>query len=152
MWKLILILIIALHFEAIGVILLSKGLKQIGEVQNYNVPEVFGLVKRGLTNHNILLGVFFEAIFFVGLLMLMSRGDVSFVWPLTSLGFVITAVAARIFLHEDVSVLRWVGVMFIMLGAGVITYSEKLKEAQQAGNASLQPVSAAQANSLKSNP
>jgi uncharacterized membrane protein len=152
MWKLIVILIVALHFEAVGVILLSKGLKQIGEVQTYNVSEILGLVKRGLTNHNILLGVVFEAIFFVGLLMLMSRGDVSFVWPLTSLGFVITAVAARIFLHEDVSVLRWVGVMFIMLGAGVITYSEKLKEAQQAGNSSLQPVSEVQADSLKSHP
>lgn len=152
MWKLILILVVALHFEAIGVILLSKGLKQIGEVQEYNVSEVLGLVKRGLTNHNILLGIFFEAIFFVGLLMLMSRGDVSFVWPLTSLGFVITTVAAWLFLHEDVSVLRWVGVMFIMLGAGVITYSEKLKDAKRSADFLPQTTAETQTNPLKPHP
>lgn len=57
----------------------------------------------------------------------MSRGDVSFVWPLTSLGFVLTTLAARFVLQEAVSPLRWFGVCLIVLGAGVITYTEKVK-------------------------
>ncbi len=129
-------MVVALHFEAAGVILLGKGLKQIGEVQSYNVQEIMSLLKRGVTNGCILLGVLSLTIFFVGLLMLMSRADVSFIWPLTSLGFVITTIAAGFVLKEEVSGLRWVGVMFIMLGAGVITYSEKLKEAKLQPNAS----------------
>jgi hypothetical protein len=47
------------------------------------------LIKRGATNKSILTGVFFEAIFFGFLLYLLSQKDVSIVWPLTALGFVI---------------------------------------------------------------
>jgi uncharacterized membrane protein len=60
----------------------------------------------------------------------MSQGTVSFIWPLTSLGFVLTTLAARFVLHENVSVVRWGGVLLIMLGAGLITYSEKVLESK----------------------
>ena len=90
MVKLLIILLIGLVFEAIGVVLLSQGLKQIGPLNRVTAPEVVRIVKRGAANARILLGVFFEALFFASLLVLMSRSDVSFVWPLTSLGFVLT--------------------------------------------------------------
>lgn len=125
MLKLIYILLFGLICEAVGVVFLSKGLKQIGEVSAITFSEVTRLIGRGATNPAILGGVAFEAVFFGTLLYLMSRGDVSFVWPLTSLGFVLTTLAAKFILHEDVSSLRWTGVLLIVLGAGLITYSEK---------------------------
>jgi drug/metabolite transporter (DMT)-like permease len=130
MTKLIIILVIGLFCEAIGVVVLNKGIKQIGDMRQVSVSEVVRLVKAGVTNTNILTGIFFEAIFFVTLLILMSKGDVSFIWPLTALGFVITTMAAKFYLHEEVSGLRWAGVALIMLGAGLITWSEKMKERQ----------------------
>lgn len=93
-----------------------------------NLPNIVRLVGRGFANLHILLGVFFEALFFVALLMLMSRAEVSFVWPLTSLSFVVTTFAAKIYLHEEVSSLRWSGVCLIMLGAALISWSEKSKD------------------------
>src|SRR5581483_6112111 len=128
MTKLLIILIVGLLFEAVGVVFLNKGLKQVGEDQKISVPEVSRVIKNGVTNPNILLGVLFEAIFFGTLLVLMSQGTVSFIWPLTSLGFVLTTIAAKLILHEEVSLLRWGGVLLIMLGAAVITYTEKLSE------------------------
>jgi uncharacterized membrane protein len=125
--KLVVILLVGLVMEAVGVVFLSKGLKQIGEMPTTNFTEISRLVVRGATNSNILYGVFFEAAFFSTLLFLMSRGDVSFVWPLTSLGFVLTTLAAKFILHEQVSALRWGGVFMIVLGAGLITYSEKVQ-------------------------
>ena len=127
MYKLVIILLAGLICEATGVVFLSKGLKQIGEAAAINLPEVLRLVGRGATNGNILVGVALEAAFFGTLLYLMSRGDVSFVWPLTALGFVLTTLAAKFILHEEVSLLRWGGVFLIVLGAGLITYSEKLQ-------------------------
>jgi uncharacterized membrane protein len=124
--KLVIILIIGLILEAVGVVFLSKGLKQIGEASQINVSEVLRLIGRGITNPNILLGVACEAAFFGALLYLMSQGDVSFVWPLTSLGFVLTTLAAKFILHEHVSFVRWGGVLLIVAGAGLITYSEKI--------------------------
>jgi len=125
--KLVTILLVGLILEAIGVVFLSKGLKQIGEVSQINVSEVTRLIVRGATNGNILVGIAFEAAFFGTLLYLMSCGDVSFVWPLTSLGFVLTTLAAKFILHENVSVIRWGGVFLIVSGAALITYSEKLE-------------------------
>ena len=128
MTKFILIPLIALVFEAIGVVFLSGGLKQIGEPKTINATEIASLITRGTTNKNILMGVFFEAIFFGFLLYLLSQKDVSIVWPLTALGFVITSLAAKIFLKEQISSVRWAGICLIVLGASLITWSAKQKE------------------------
>lgn len=140
MTKLVTILLIGLILEAIGVVFLSKGLKQIGEVSQINVSEVTRLIVRGATNGNILAGIAFEAGFFGTLLYLMSHGDVSFVWPLTSLGFVLTTLAAKFILHEDVSIVRWSGVFLIVGGAALITYSEKHHVPQDAGAPTNSPI------------
>ena len=69
-----------------------------------------------------------EALFFFCLLFLLSRADVSFVWPLSGLSFLFTTVAARFLLKEEVVPLRWFGVVLIVAGAMVIAYTEKARE------------------------
>ena len=128
MLKLLIILFIGLVFESTGVVLLKKGMTQIGEVRVINVQEIGRITKAGLSNPQILLGVFFEALFFLCLLILMSQSDISFLWPLTGLSFVFATIAAIWFLHEQVSPVRWVGVVLIVIGAALISYSEKKKE------------------------
>ena len=128
MTKLIIILLIGLMCEAIGVVFLDRGLKTVGEPKKISVIEIARVVKRGVTNLNIVAGVFFEAVFFGTLLTLMSKGgDISFIWPLTALGFVFTTLAAKLVLHENVTPLRWFGVFLILCGAAIITWTEKNK-------------------------
>jgi drug/metabolite transporter (DMT)-like permease len=50
------------------------------------------------------------------------------VWPLTSLGFIFTTLAAQFILHEKVTATRWAGVLLIAIGAGLTGYSEAVKE------------------------
>jgi drug/metabolite transporter (DMT)-like permease len=128
MTKILVVLFIALTFESIGVIMLSKGLRKLESPASYSPAEIGKLLVRGATNKSIVFGVFFEALFFAGLLFMMSQADVSFVWPLTALTFVFSTLAAKFYLHEQVSALRWAGVFFIVCGAGLITYSEKARE------------------------
>ena len=128
MMKLLLILCVGLVFESTGVILLKKGMNQVGDMNGVTAAEVFRVCKAGATNPQILLGVFFEALFFVCLLVLMSRSEISFLWPLTALSFVFATFAAMWFLGERVSSIRWIGVIFIMIGAAFISYSEHAKE------------------------
>ena len=109
---------------------MSAGLKEIGEVQRVSAAEIGRLVRRGATNPKILLGVLLETIFFVFLLVLLKRNDVSLIWPLTSLGFVLTALSARFILHEQVTATRWAGVALIVAGAALVSWSEKTKPAQ----------------------
>lgn len=124
MTKLLLILLVGLVFESVGIVLLKKGMNQVGEVHAVTASEIFRVVKAGVTNPQIILGVFFEALFFVCLLILMQRSDISFLWPLTALSFVFATFAAMFFLQERVSTVRWAGVLLIMLGAALISYSE----------------------------
>ena len=139
MVKLLLILLIGLVFEAVGVVFLKKGVSQIGEVRQVTAAEVIRVVKAGATHPSILLGVFFEALFFVSLLVLMAESDISFLWPLTALSFVLTTFAALIFLGEKVSSVRWAGVIFIMIGAALISYSEHAKPKPSPPAAALEP-------------
>ncbi|MGD0251343.1 MAG: EamA family transporter [Verrucomicrobiota bacterium] len=128
MIKLLLILLVGLTFESTGVVLLKKGMTHIGDMNGITVAEIFRVCKSGATNPQILLGVFFEALFFVCLLILMSKSDISFLWPLTGLSFVFATFAAIWFLGESVSVVRWIGVALIVAGAAFISYSQHAKE------------------------
>lgn len=127
MIRLLLILLGGLVLEALGVVLLGRGLKEIGGVSPVTAAEFGRLVLKGICNRNILAGTALEAAYFGCLLHLMARADVSFIWPVTALGFLFTTIAARFWLHEQVSPLRWFGVMLIVAGAAVITYTEKNK-------------------------
>ena len=63
MAKRVFILVVALLFEAVGVVLLSQGLKEVGEIRSLSLSEIGRVVGRGCLNRNLLLGVLFEAIF-----------------------------------------------------------------------------------------
>ena len=130
MTKLVVILMAGLILEAIGVVFLSAGLKDVDGIKAINTAEIARVVVSGVTNGKILFGIFLLTIFFGTLLYMLSSHDVSLIWPLTSLGFVITTFAAKMFLHEQVSAVRWAGVILIVIGAGLGIYSDKPKEAK----------------------
>jgi drug/metabolite transporter (DMT)-like permease len=127
MAKLLFILIIGLIFESAGVVSLKIGITQIGDMKGVSVVEFVRVAKAGATNVNVLLGVFCEAVFFASLLILMAKSDISFLWPMTGLSFVFATFAAIWFLHERVSPVRWAGVVCVMIGAALISYSEHAK-------------------------
>ena len=47
---------------------------------------------------------------------LMSWADLSYILPVTAVGYVLSAIAARVFLAEQISVLRWSGTLLIVAG------------------------------------
>lgn len=133
MVKILIILVIAFSFEAFGVIVLKRGLDQIGPrytERKAAMPvwkNVLKLVGDWFTNKDVLLGLLLETIFFILLQYLLGHRDVSFVWPLTALSFVMTTLAAKFFLNEQVSTMRWAGVVLIVVGAAFISLSEQSK-------------------------
>jgi len=128
MTKVMLVLVVAAIIESAGVILLTRGLKDVQGVREITVSEIIRVARSGVTNRKIIAGVALEAVFFGALLYLLSVRDVSFVWPLTSLGFIFTTLAAQFILHENVSALRWTGVLLIAIGASLTSYGEAAKE------------------------
>lgn len=134
MTKILIVLLIAFAFEAFGVIALKKGINEIGAQYTARkaatpvLKNVLKLVGNWFTNKDVLFGLLLETIFFVLLQYLLGQRDVSFVWPLTAVSFVMTTLAAHFILHERVNGLRWSGVALIVLGAALISYGEHQKE------------------------
>ena len=127
MTKIIVILIVAAIIESVGVAYLSGGLKEISGAREISAGEIARVIKSGATNGKILAGIGLEAVFFGCLLYMLSLRDMSFIWPLTSLGFIFTTLAAEFILHEKVTASRWMGVVLIALGAFLTGYSEAAK-------------------------
>jgi uncharacterized membrane protein len=128
MAKILLILVVASIIESIGVTYLAGGLKEIQGAKEITVSEIVRVIKSGATNGKVLAGISLEAVFFGALLYMLSLQDLSFVWPLTSMGFIVTTLAAQFILGEKVSASRWAGVCLIALGAFLISYSQHEKE------------------------
>ena len=101
MTKIFIILVIAFSFEAIGIITLKRGLDRIGPhytERKATLPlwqNILKLVGEWFTNKDVLLGLLLETIFFILLQYLLGARDVSYVWPLTALSFVMTTLAAN---------------------------------------------------------
>jgi len=136
MLKVIAILLTGLVFEAIGVVYLSAGMKEVRHVLDNGaggvVAQGWRLIKAGAGNPHVLWGVAFQAVFFGCMCFLLTRQDVSLIWPLSALSFVFTGLAARWYLREEISGLRWAGIVLIVAGAAIVTWSEKLKEREAA--------------------
>lgn len=134
MVRILVILVAAFIIEALGVIEIKKGVDEIvvmykqREQNTHLLKNILKMVGNAFVNKHFMLGLFLETLFFIGLLYLLGQKDVSFIWPLTSLSFVMTTLAARFLLNENVSTVRWAGVALIMLGAALIYYSEHVKE------------------------
>lgn len=64
----------------------------------------------------VLLGILLLAVWTLSRVTLLSWADLSFVLPVTSIGYVLNAVIGSAILGENVSWLRWAGTAFILSG------------------------------------
>lgn len=71
----------------------------------------------------ILGGIFAYGLSLIVWIMALSRVPVSVAYPLVSIGYVLTAIAAWHFLGESVSVMRIAGIGVIILGVVIVARS-----------------------------
>jgi len=66
--------------------------------------------------------------FFASYLTALSWADLTFVLPATALGNVLVALLSRFWLHETISLERWMGIVLITLGVGFVARGPSLTE------------------------
>jgi drug/metabolite transporter (DMT)-like permease len=80
-----------------------------------------GAILAVLGNARFIFGVVFLTISFFSLLYALSRANLSLIAPASaSLTFVTNAVAAKIFLHEDVDRRRWIAAALVCAGVALM--------------------------------
>ena len=69
----------------------------------------------------VTLGVLLLILWLASRMALLSWADLSYVVPVTSIGYVLVAIAGRVFLHEQITVRRWAGITLIMAGVALVS-------------------------------
>jgi drug/metabolite transporter (DMT)-like permease len=114
------ILLVVLATSA-GEVLIARGLKQIGEIVTLKPGQLLRLGRRVTMNRDFLLGFFFMAVSFFAFLAALSRADMSYTVPATSLSYVASTLGARFILKETINLRRWMGTLLVCLGILLIS-------------------------------
>lgn len=107
-------------FGTMGEIFVSRAMKQTGEVKDFRPLALVGVILRALRIKWMWLGVGMMAIGFFSLLGIFSFENVSFVVPVTALGYVVGALGGKFFLGERVSLQRWIGILLVCAGVTLV--------------------------------
>ncbi len=126
--KVILLLLAGMLSEAVGFVLIKRGLSSLPPFSSLSFSG-FGFVDSLVTSPLVLVGTAFEALHFGVLMELLSVSDVSYVIPLTSIGYILTPMSALIFLGEAIPPLRWAGIFFVCAGVALVSVSDRKKSA-----------------------
>ena len=104
-----------------GDLLITRGMKQVGEISTLNFGELLRIAGRAVTNRYVMAGISCMAVSYFSFLGALRLADLSLVLPATSVSFVITTIGARLFLKETISAARWTGILLVCLGVALIS-------------------------------
>lgn len=94
------------------------------------LPDVFNFLSGAFSSWFLWFGLLSVVIVFVIWSTVLSKIDLSVAVPVASFSYILIPLVSILFLHEKISALRWVGILFIL--AGVIFVSLTSKERQEA--------------------
>jgi drug/metabolite transporter (DMT)-like permease len=69
----------------------------------------------------VVLGVVLLVLWMLSRMALLSWADLSYVLPLTSIGYALVALVGFALLHEHISATRWAGIALIMAGVALVS-------------------------------
>ena len=109
--------------NACAQVLLKAGTNALGGAISLTVGNAFETFVRVATQLPILAGLACYALSLVVWIMGLSRTDVTIAYPMLSLGYVIAAAGAWLFLGETISPQRLVAIGVIMVGVVLLARS-----------------------------
>ena len=114
--KTLIVTLVVIFSNVIGNFSLTWGIRQAGPAALASASGYIAV----LFNPWVAGGVCLLIIWMLSQMALLSWADLSYVLPVTSVGYVLTAAAGRLFLAEQISPARWAGVALIMLGVALV--------------------------------
>lgn len=109
-------------FASIGDSMLSRGMKDIGQVSFSRLSDLILAVR----DPWIVGGILFLLAFFAAYMTALSWADLTYVLPATSIGYVLLALIAKFVLHEHITMLRWLGILLIAIGVSFVASGPEL--------------------------
>lgn len=123
MLKTIIVMLLAVTAGTVGDILLTKGMKELGDVSAMNLKGILNAAFQALTSPKLIAGTTMLAVFFFLWLAVLSWEDLSVALPMQALNYVLVAFLSQYFLGEVVTPMRWAGTILVCVGVVLITKS-----------------------------
>lgn len=121
-WKVFLLILLNDGVNTVAQLLMKKGLA----VPAKNLGSLHSLADFICANSSSLMmwaGIVIYALSFFIWIAVLSRIDLSVAMPMASTDYVMIPLFAMLFLKEQVSLLRWTGILAIVLGIYIVSRS-----------------------------
>ena len=106
--------------NAAAQLFLKAGTNSLGVI-SFSSADWFGQALKVGANPHIIGGMFCYAFSLVVWIMALSRVPVSIAYPMLSIGYVVSAVAAYFLFGESLNLSRWMGIGFIIVGVYLVS-------------------------------
>lgn len=116
------IIIFSVLLNAAAQLVLKEGMRRIGYFA-FDWANVVPIGLRIMVNPFVLGGLVIYVLSFVVWLLVLSRVQVSFAYPMLSLGYIVNAFAGYYLFREGLSPVRLAGILVIVAGTYLITRS-----------------------------
>ena len=100
-------------------VVLKVGMRQIGHF-DFRLENVVPIGLRVATNPYVILGIGCYVVSVVIWLLVLSRSEVSFAYPMLSIGYIVTAMIGFYAFGENLSIERIGGIVLIVAGVFLI--------------------------------
>ena len=112
---------ISMALGSFGQVYIKMGLRNIG---SFDLADIVTIkLVSVLTNKNVILGLVFYGVATLLWFVVLAKSELSYAYPLIGLSYAVTAILARFYFNETISIIRWVGIFAIIFGAFLITRS-----------------------------
>ena len=118
--KTFILLAFMVTFGSSGDVLLSQGMKKLGELHSWAPGNAIAYFGRAFESGTLWLAISLLMLFLVSYMLVLSWADFSFVSPASAIGYVLVALMGYFFLGEPVPTTRWIGVSLICVGVFVV--------------------------------
>ena len=110
--------------DTIAQLIMKKGLLHTA-ISSVSLSNIAEFVARGASSALVWLGILVYALNFFIWIVILYKIDLSIAMPVGSTCYIFVPIAAILFLHEQVTPLRWVGIACIVLGIHFVSQSKK---------------------------
>ena len=116
------LILFGVFLNAIAQMLLKQGMRTIG-VFAFTLENVIPIGVKVSLNPFVITGIFCYVTSVVIWIMVLSRVEVSYAYPLLSVGYIFTAFGGHFLFGENFGPDRWLGIVIICLGVYLVTKS-----------------------------
>ena len=112
-WRDRIFIVLIVLSNTIGNLFLGIGM---AHMPSFHAVSPLGYFLSVLGNYWMWSGVALLIVWMVSQLSMLTWADLTYVLPVTARAYVLTAILSKLFLHEHISVSRWIGIMLISVG------------------------------------